>query len=102
MEEPTPESKGWYRNKKGLITSEKSHITSDTADDSITDPLEDMPEFSNAFKEADEIAQKKIYGYERQLGLIHICWAEKKRVLRERYQIDWKSPAELNKHISYD
>jgi hypothetical protein len=35
-------------------------------------------------------------------GAVHLFWDCKKRILRESYGIDWKSPKELNPHIWYD
>ncbi|MEM7791764.1 MAG: hypothetical protein AAF546_10210 [Verrucomicrobiota bacterium] len=117
MNAPTQSGLGWYRNDQGLITSgiqpvgrETKVITEgnkttwswEAPQKELRDPLEDYPEFSLAFKDANKIADKKAEEYGRQLGQIHVFWSEKKRVLRQNYQIDWKTPAELNTHICYD
>ena len=36
------------------------------------------------------------------LGFCHEYWAAKKEVLREKYGIDWRSPAERYPHIIFD
>ena len=36
------------------------------------------------------------------LGFCHEYWAAKKKVLREKYGIDWRSPAERYPHIIFD
>ena len=36
------------------------------------------------------------------LGFCHEYWTAKKKVLREKYGIDWRSPAERHPHIIYD
>ena len=36
------------------------------------------------------------------LGFCHEYWAVKKEVLREKYGIDWRSPAERYPHIIFD
>lgn len=36
------------------------------------------------------------------LGACHSVWGMQKRILRERYGIDWKTPAERNPHITFD
>ena len=45
---------------------------------------------------------KKEIGEGGYLGYCHSYWAVKKRILKEQYGIDWRSPAELNPHILYD
>ena len=87
---------------KAIQNGNEFTMTSDIPEEPLRDPLEDMPEFSAAFKDANEIAKKKADEYKQQIGLIHVFWDEKQRVLKENYQIDWKSPAELNTHICYD
>lgn len=36
------------------------------------------------------------------LGACHVLWGMQKRILRERYGIDWKTPAEQNPDIMFD
>ena len=36
------------------------------------------------------------------LGACHSVWGMQKRILRERYGIDWKTPAEQNPDITFD
>ena len=36
------------------------------------------------------------------LGFCHVFWAEKKRILKEKYGIDWKTPAEQNPGLCID
>ncbi len=66
------------------------------------DPLENMPEFEEAFSAANSFAFKKAIPYKGKLGCIHVFWNEKKQFLRENYKIDWKTPAELNTNTIYD
>lgn len=37
-----------------------------------------------------------------QLGSCHTIWALKKRILKEKYDITWYTPAELNPDIKFD
>lgn len=41
---------------------------------------------------------KKIYA----IGSCHTKWAIQKRILKEKYNIDWKSPQDENPHINFD
>lgn len=36
------------------------------------------------------------------MGYCHAFWSRKKAILREEYGIEWKTPAELNPHITFD
>lgn len=38
----------------------------------------------------------------RSLGWCHMYWGIKKEILKNDYNIEWKSPAELNPNIMYD
>lgn len=65
------------------------------------DPIEDTPEYL-AIK--DELEEKIIArgGKRSGLGFCHLYWMEKKRILKEEYGIDWRSPAELNPSACFD
>jgi hypothetical protein len=36
------------------------------------------------------------------LGYSHLYWGLKKQILKEKYDIDWQSPAELNPTMEID
>ena len=53
--------------------------------------------------------RKSFWGFHRikisknqSLGDIHIYWTEKKRILKEKYNIDWKTPQERNPDARWD
>lgn len=35
-------------------------------------------------------------------GYCHILWGCKKEILKEKFNIDWRSPAEMNPHCKFD
>lgn len=41
---------------------------------------------------------KKIYA----MGSTNVKWKIQKRILKERYNLDWKSPQDKNPNINYD
>lgn len=45
-----------------------------------------------------ELGDRLGYG----LGYCHLYWETKKRILKEKYNIDWLSPAELNPMVIFD
>ena len=70
-------------------------------DDIRTDPVEKTLKYKKIRKELEkELSElmKDCTG----LGSCHVYWANKKIILREKYGIDWKSPAELNPFIHFD
>ena len=62
------------------------------------DPIEDDPLFSQRIEAASAAAHLELSDHPRkgQLGLCHVFWATKKRILKEQYSIDWKTPVEMD------
>lgn len=55
------------------------------------------------FEDLDNEIEAKIGTRESfGIGYCHYYWAEKKRILREKYGIDWATPAELNPYCIFD
>lgn len=54
------------------------------------------------FKKVDSILEEEFKAVSNQIGLCHKIWARKKQLLKEMYNIDWKSPADLNPGINFD
>ena len=40
--------------------------------------------------------------FRNQVGFCHVFWATQKRILKDKYGIDWKTPAEENPQNCYD
>ena len=65
-------------------------------------------ERSNRIKEAKRLLEKYPNEPEHaarlfmQLGSCHWIWAEKKRILKEKYGIIWYAPSEVNPDCIYD
>ncbi len=68
------------------------------------DPIEDDPKYKNAFDaidtEVDEILKDD--PWRGHTGFGHVFWNTKKKLLKEKYGIDWRSPREMNPHIIFD
>ena len=65
------------------------------------DSIEDTEYFKSIKKEVDEKIKKEV-GDTNFFGGCHLYWSVKKMILKRDYNIDWKSPAELNPHIIFD
>ena len=84
----------------------------------LHDPVEDTPEYMAIKDEVEAKADLYIKqlketrwreaktDFERSLirsaSYAHVYWAEKKRILREDYGIEWKTPGEMNPQIRFD
>ena len=53
---------------------------------------------------ADTEAEMEWAGHpaRHELGFCHLFWHTKKRILKEKYGVDWKTPAEENPGVMYD
>jgi len=68
------------------------------------DPVEDDPRYAEIFRKIDAEVQESLAGHHAKgsMGFVHIIWATKKRVLKQKYGIEWRSPAELNPQVIFD
>ena len=66
------------------------------------DPVEDTPEYISIQFELEELIAEKLKNRPRGLGYCHIYWSVKKHILKEKYNIDWRSPAEMNPGTCFD
>ncbi|MFC2038983.1 hypothetical protein ACFLUG_04360 [Chloroflexota bacterium] len=66
------------------------------------DPQEDDPSLNRIIKKAEEQADKNLEAFPRSLGFCHRLWGEKKRILKEEYGIDWRSPQDMNPEMKFD
>ena len=51
---------------------------------------------------ADEEAHAELAPQEKGFLYCHPFWAVKRRILKEKYQVDWKSPADMNPLVDFD
>ena len=72
----------------------------------LHDPIEDHPAtkrlIAKAGREAEaELKRAGMVG-PGELGYCHALWAMQQRILRERYGVEWRTPAEMNPDIMFD
>jgi hypothetical protein len=65
------------------------------------DPQESDPKLRAGFAAADAAAERRVANVKRDKNFIFRFWSAKKEILRKKYGIDWKSPADLNPQITY-
>ena len=66
------------------------------------DRLEDNEHFAAIMAEADRIAHQEAGETANAMGGCHLVWRIKKRVLKEDFGLDWRSPSELNPDVLFD
>lgn len=66
----------------------------------------DLKEFAPKYQEliaaAGRKADENLANEPRDAAFAERFWAEKKRILKAEYGIDWKSPAEMNPEVVFD
>ncbi len=70
------------------------------------DPKEKDPKYrdiiNKAVEEAESLCEKECPKMKGELGWCHIVWDRQKRILKEKYNLDWKTPAEMNTDTLFD
>ena len=65
------------------------------------DPVEYTDEYLRVELELERLIRSEI-GEEKYLGFCHKYWSTKKNILKNKFEIGWKRPAELNRTIRFD
>ena len=66
------------------------------------DPIEDTAEYKAVIEDVEKELAELLKDKPRGMGFCHIYWYEKKRILKEKYGIEWKSPALMNPRVRFD
>ena len=66
------------------------------------DPIEDDEGVQPALRAAEREAETQMRGYQSHMGYGKGLWLTKQAILREKYGIEWRTPAELNPKIAFD
>jgi hypothetical protein len=69
-------------------------------DDELRDPFEDDPKWVNKIHEAGQAAAAEIKF--EGMGRCHMIWKRQAEMLKEKYQISWYSPAQMNPWMMFD
>ena len=68
------------------------------------DPIEDNADIQPTLALASDEAHAELaaQGQSGGLGYCHSLWSVKKRILKEKYQVEWRSPGEMNPEVKFD
>jgi hypothetical protein len=64
--------------------------------------LEDHPRLRRVVERARREAELELDEGRGQLGYCHRVWELQKKILREKYGLDWKTPQEMNPNTLFD
>jgi hypothetical protein len=72
--------------------------------DNDHDPIEDDPKFKAVIESvmSEVMAELKDHPNNGKLGFCHTIWAIKRRILKEKHGIKWRTPKEMNPMNFYD
>jgi hypothetical protein len=72
--------------------------------DDDRDPIEDDPKFKAVIEVvmSEVMAELADHPWKDKLGFCHVIWGTKKRILKEKHGIEWRSPREMNPMNFYD
>ena len=67
------------------------------------DKVEKTKEYKQCIAEVERLAEIEASktGHVGK-GYCHILWGCKKQILKEKFNIDWRSPQEMNPHCKFD
>ena len=68
----------------------------------LYDPIEDTVEYQNIRDELESELFKLMQNVDVKMGRSYKYWSLKKRILKQKYNIDWKSPPEMNPGIIFN
>jgi hypothetical protein len=84
------------------IFDTKKEIMEDFDDEYAYDPIEDEPKLKPVLEAAEKEALAQLADQRQVFGFCHLFWSTKKEILKEKYGLDWKTPAEMNPHTCFD
>jgi len=70
--------------------------------DILFDPIENNPEIKLRVEQARIEAETNLIKIKDTLGFCHELWREQKRILKEKFKINWKTPDEMNPGWRFD
>lgn len=94
-----------WPKKRGLFSRlfrKNEHNNARPVEEIRHDPIEDDARYKHIFQEVDAEIDERYPAETYLLGACHGIWREKKRILKERYGIDWKTPDEMNPGVNFD
>lgn len=67
-------------------------------------PVEDDQRYTGILSKINDKANEVLAEHQKKgnMGFVHIIWSTKQRILKQKYDINWRTPAELNPQELFD
>lgn len=66
------------------------------------DPVEWTARWEEVIDEVERLTDEKLADVPRGMGFCHAAWHTRADILRERFGIEWRSPAAMNPRVMFD
>ena len=66
------------------------------------DPVEWTARYEEVIDEVDRLSEEALAGTTRGMGFCHAFWHTQADILRQRFGIEWRSPAAMNPRVMFD
>jgi len=66
------------------------------------DAIELEEQHVEIFANIDDEVSEELKGRKRSFGFVHTVWGTKRRILKEKYGIEWRSSGEMNPEVHFD
>jgi hypothetical protein len=88
----------------GTIEDENDRGLKAFIDSIQRDPLEEDPAYAEILMAAEEQAERELADHPMNggIGFCHVFWDTKRMILKQKFGLDWRTPAELNPSIIFD
>lgn len=77
-------------------------ILSPEIDSRKKDPVEYTTKWENIYYDVEEELDRRFANAPKGRGFCFHYWAAKKELLKDKYDIDWRSPSQMNPRIKFD
>jgi len=68
----------------------------------LLDPIEDDPAMLPILREAEQMAEAELADRNHGLGFCNLLWRTKQRILAEKFNVVWFSPADMDPYSIFD
>lgn len=66
------------------------------------DPVEYTAEWENIYYDVEDELNRRFKNVHRHMGFCFRYWGAKQELLKEKYNIDWHSPSQMNPRVMFD
>ena len=90
--------------ERGTIADEYERHLQEICDSFKRDPIDEDPKFKDLLERVDKTVDERLVNHPMRdgFGFCRVFWGTKKQVLKDEYNIDWRTPIEMNPNVIFD